>query len=693
MATLAETFALARQHQQAGDLDRAEALYRQILHADPDSARGWFALGTLCQSRGRLDEAADCFRRAVRLQPGEADGHRYLANVLLQQGRLDDAAAAYRRCLQFQPDHAEALTNLGVALGEQGKSAEALACYRRALQVRPDLVEVHHNMGNALREQGKPDEAAACYREALRLRPDYAKAHHHLGAVLTSLGRADEAVSSLRRALELRPDYAEALNSLGAALSVQGNGDEAVACYEQALRLRPDYAEAHWNLGLALLLRGDLERGWPEMEWLWRAKKPSPLAAFPQPLWDGSTLDGRAILLHTDQGLGDTLQFVRYAPLIKRRGGTVVVQCQPPLARILAACPGIDRLVPRGAPLPPFEVHALLQSLPGLFHTTLATVPAEVPYVFADARLVERWREELRALPGFRVGIAWQGDFKHRWDRHRSIPLGHFEPLARVEGVRLVSLQKGPGADQLRVLAGCFPVTAFERLDEEPGPFMDTAALMRSLDLVVTCDTALAHLAGALAVPVWVALPAAPDWRWLLQRADSPWYPTMRLFRQTAPGDWADVFARMAGELRRLSGARAGPIAVEVSVGELIDKITILEIKSARIGDAEKLRNVRAELAGLTAVRDRRLGQSAGLKRLTAELRAVNEALWQIEDDLRLCERAGDFGSRFVELARSIYRHNDRRWAVKRALNELLDSAVVDEKAYAPYWDDAPEGR
>jgi hypothetical protein len=290
-------------------------------------------------------------------------------------------------------------------------------------------------------------------------------------------------------------------------------------------------------------------------------------------------------------------------------------------------------------------------------------------------------------LTGFRVGIAWQGDPSYRWDRDRSIPLRHFAPLGRVAGVRLISLQKGPGMEQLREVSGLFPVIDLgPRLDESAGAFMDTAAAMKNLDLVITSDTAVAHLAGAMGVPVWLALAFAPEWRWLLEREDSPWYPHMRLFRQSRRGDWEGVFARMAGELRRKIGA-AAPLELHAPLapGELIDKITILEIKMERIRDTTKLANVRVELAELAAVHERCLPSSAELAGLTSALKAVNEELWQVEDELRECERAGDFGPRFIQLARSVYQNNDRRAALKRQINEQLGSRLIEEKSYAAY--------
>jgi hypothetical protein len=344
--------------------------------------------------------------------------------------------------------------------------------------------------------------------------------------------------------------------------------------------------------------------------------------------------------------------------------------------------------MPHGDPPPEFDLHVPLLSLPRLLGTTLESVPADGPYLDADPDLVETWRHRLGAYPGLKIGIAWQGNPKFRLDWVRSIPLAQFAPLADVPGVHLLSLQKGAGREQLAAPERRFPVTDLGgQMDETTGAFMDTAAVMKNLDLVITSDTSIAHLAGALGVPVWVALNAVPDWRWLLNRDDSPWYPTMRLFRQTRPGHWEDVFHRMAEVLRErlASPAVPRPITVEVAPGELIDKITILQIKSEQITDATKRHHVGTELAVLAEARDRAMPDSADLTRLAAELKAVNEALWRIEDEIRLCERDEDFGPRFIALARSVYHTNDRRAALKRQVNERLGSRLIEEKSYATY--------
>ncbi len=570
-----------------GKLDEAVACYRRAVELRPDYAKAHYNLGNALKDQGKLDEAVACFRRVVELKPDYADAHNNLGNALKDQGKLHEAVACYRRVLELQPDFAEVHSNLGNALKDQGKLDEAAACYRRALELKPDYAAVHYNLGLALKDQGKLDEAAACYRRAVELKPDYAEAHNNLGNALKDQGKLDEAVACCRRALELKPDFAEAHSNLGNAFEEQGNLDEAVACYRRALELKPDYAAVHNNLGNAFmgqgkldeaiacchralelepdfadahatlsllsLLTGDFQRGWAEYQWRRKTKR-YLRRDFSQPLWDGQPLQGRTILLHAEQGFGDTIQFIRYASLVKQAGASVLVECQKPLVRLLAGCRGVDALIGQGDDLPPFDVQAPLLSLPGIFHTSLGTIPADVPYLFAESGLVKHWQQELGGVAGFKVGIAWQGNPTFPDDRGRSIPAGCFVPLASLPGTRFFSLQKGAGVEQLQDVAGQFPITELgSRLQD----FTDTAAVMMNLDLVVTSDTAIAHLAGALGVPVWVALRFIPDWRWLLDRNDSPWYPTMRLFRQDSRGDWQGVFRRIEAAIGQQMASQA----------------------------------------------------------------------------------------------------------------------------------------
>jgi tetratricopeptide (TPR) repeat protein len=673
-----------------GDRAGAEASFRRGIELRPDYASAVNNLGNVLKEMGRPEEARSCYERAIALEPGFAQSHANLGWLLLDLRRPAEAEGCFRAVLRLRPDSAEAHHGLGGALIQQSRWDEAVASCREAVHLQPSLAAAHAALASALDGAGRRDEALPAWREAVRLSPASGPARTGLGMALNLRGAFEEALGHYREAVRLQPACPDGHAGLGLALADVGRPDEALAAYARALELAPGHHEAHLNRALLWLQQGDFARGWPEYEWRWGS---SELAQrpFPQPRWDGGPLEGRTILLHAEQGLGDTIQFARYAPLVKARGGTVVLACQRPLRPLLRGCSGVDHFVAQGDPLPAFDVHAPLMSLPLLFGTDLGSIPACVPYLHADPTLVETWRPRLAALGGLTVGIAWKGSDKNRTDHLRSIPLEAFEALAAVPGVRLVSLQKGPAGEQLGAVAGRFPVAELPGLDEG-GAFLDTAAVLRSLDLVVCCDSAVGHLAGALAAPCWLALACAADWRWLLGRADSPWYPRHRLFRQARPGDWAALFDRIADALRPLAaaGGRAvTAVTVEVAPGELLDKITILQIKRQRISDPAKLRNVAVELESLEAARRRALPDVPELAALEADLRAVNEALWQIEDDIRLCERDQDFGPRFVALARSVYKTNDRRAALKRRVNELLGARILEEKSYADYGGEA----
>jgi len=505
MATIVELYDRARHVHRSGNLEHAETLYQAILQADPGHADAHHLLGLLDYQTGRHDAALALIRRAIGLNPNVAAYHSNLALVLIAQEQM----------------------------------AEAVECCRRALRLNPPLPD-------ALRGPGVPANVPAT-GEALEC---HVNIHNNLGICLTGLGELPEAVASLREALRLRPHFADALSNLGLALRFMGQLDEAAACFDQALRYNPAHLSAHANRAMFRLLRGNFKEGWPEFEFRW-GQHGIMESHTDRPRWDGSPLPDTTILVYAEQGLGDTLQFIRYAPLVKERVGTVLFECQAPLKHLLKGIAGVDQVVAEGAPLPPFDVQTPLLSLPAIFGTTLATIPAVVPYLRADPERVAYWSKELNFLKGLRVGIAWQGktSFKDDKYQYRSLPLAQFETLERLKGVQLVSLQVGIGTDQLRAVAGRFPLLDLSDRLDKTGAFIDTAAVLTNLDLLVTVDSAVAHVAGALGVPVWVALPFAPCWRWLAERADSPWYPTMRLFRQSRPGDWSAVFERIATEL------------------------------------------------------------------------------------------------------------------------------------------------
>ena len=551
MATIAEALTLGLKHHQAGQLQQAESIYRQILKVDPQNADAWHYLGVLAMQVGQFPAAVDSIRRAIAIHPSAPGFHSNLGSVLGAMGRYDEAVESFKAALKLDANHFDAHNNLGTALIKQGKFEEAVASLRRAVKLRPQSADAHINLGNALQDMEKLEEAVASYRQALRIDSNHADGRYNLGLAQGKLGQFDQALTNYQHALRVRPNHADAHNNLGNVLRELGRFAEALESYENAIRIKPELAQARKNRGMAWLRLGDYQRGWPEYEWRWKCDD-SPPRGFKEPLWDGSPLEGRTILLHAEQGLGDTLQFVRFAPLVHERGGRVLLECQTPLVELLKNCRGVEQLIPRGEPLPAFDVHAPLMSLPTIFGTTLETLPAEVPYVFVDQQLAEHWREELEKLSGVKIGINWQGNPKFRADRFRSMPLAHFGRLANVEGVRLISLQRGPGVEQLAALNGRFEVTQLETAADDAQSFADTAAIMQNLDLVVTSCTSIAHLAGALGIPCWVAIPFSADWRWMLDRDDSPWYPSLRLFRPASIAGWEELFERMADELGKL---------------------------------------------------------------------------------------------------------------------------------------------
>jgi tetratricopeptide (TPR) repeat protein len=605
-------FNLGNVHKDLEQLGEAIYCYRQALDINPNFAEALTNLGTCLKLHGQLAAAIGCYRQAADANPNDADVRNNLGRALKDQGQVVGAIESYRHALRINPNHAMARNNLGIALQDQGELAEAIECFRQVLRVNPNFADANFYLGSALFEEGQLDEATRHYRQALHINPSHAEAHNNLGIALEKQGQLAEAAACFRQALCLNPNYADAHSGLGHVLIDQGQLVEAIECCRQALRINPKHAGAHINMGAALneqgelgkadecfrqamaidpnnvrarlnrsclrLLQGDLVGGWPDYEMRLALRGVVP-RSFQQPRWDGSPLDGKTIFIHAEQGLGDTLLCIRYVRLVKERGGLVVLECQPSLVPLLEGVAGIDQIVPQGQPgntgadasqLPHFDVHIPLMSLPGVFGTTMSTIPGDVPYLRADPELIDRWRRELAALDGFKIGIAWQGNPQNARDRQRSVPLNCFEPLARLQGIRLVSLQKGLGTEQLIGGIGKLPnssqlepgliaspsqvgpiIDFGDRLDAS-GAFLDTAAVMLNLDLVVTVDTAVAHMAGALGVPTWVVLPFTPDWRWLLERSDSPWYPTLRLFRQKRTGEWGEVFERIAAEVQSI---------------------------------------------------------------------------------------------------------------------------------------------
>ncbi len=533
-----------------GRLTEALEQTEQAASITPDNAHAHHLRGFVLQVLGRYPEATESFRQAVGLKQDFAEAYNHLGVTLASQNRYDEAIESYEKAIALDPAYADSYNNLAIAFGIQGRRDEAVANYKRALQIEPDLVDALYNLANILQGQGLHDEAIANYRRTIELRPDYAEAHNNLSRSLKECGRLNEAIESCRQAIALRPDMAEAYNNMGLLLRALGHYIEAIENFEKAIELNPDYANAHWNYSLALLASERFTEGWKEYQWRRKTDMEAILDSQRREpsTWDGSSFEGKKLLIRYEQGMGDNIQFVRYAPMVKARGGTVIFETLKPLLGILKDFEGIDELVeasPDGNPTTQFDLHAFTLDLPGIFGTTVDTIPVNVPYLFADEVKTEYWRNKL-ADNCFKAGLAWAGSARHTNDRNRSCDLSLFAPLSKIKDVRLYGLQKGPAAAQIEQVGR---MVAVENLGEQFEDFADTAAVIENLDIVISVDTAVLHLAGAMGKKVWALLPFEADWRWMLNRHDSPWYPAMKLFRQTRAGDWDEVFRRLAEEL------------------------------------------------------------------------------------------------------------------------------------------------
>ena len=517
----------AVQAHQAGRLDEAAALYRRILAAQPRHADALHLSGQIAESKGDHATALSLIEQAIASNGRTAAFHVSRGAVLLAMGRADEAGRALQQALSLDPSSAEA----------------------------------NNVFGNAMLALGERNAAVESYRRALAIRPGYAEAHNNLGSALRALGRLDEAETELRRAIELRRRYASALANLGLVLQEQGRYGEALDMFDRAVAGDPAHATARGNRAMLLLLLGRLREGFAEYEWRWRMPGfAAPRREFAQPMWDGTALAGRTLFVHAEQGLGSAIQFARYASLAARSRWARPPRMPAAVASLVrtvscaAGRPG-RRVLTTGEDVPPFDCHAPLMSLPHLLGTTLDTIPGEVPYLAALPRDVAAWRERLAGGPRPRIGLVWAGNPEHENDRNRSMRPACLAPLVSSTPATFFSLQV-PARDDLSAF---FPSGSVADLGPALGDFAETATVVVNLDLVISVDTAVAHLAGALARPVWLLLPYVPEWRWLLDRNDSPWYPTMRLFRQRRAGGWEGLVERLAEVLRAWCSEHGAP--------------------------------------------------------------------------------------------------------------------------------------
>ncbi len=538
------------------DVESESAGLHQVRRRQSELIAALFADASKLHQDGRIREAEYVYKQILAVQPDHFDCLHALGVALYQLGDYAEAVRLIALALQRNPHDVIALNNLGSALAVQGRLAEALASFSAAVATRPDYAEAHVHRGDVLRELGRDAEAIESYGHAQALRQDLADIHCGRGIALANLKRVDEAIQSYDQALKLRPDYAEAHCGRGIALAALDRIDEALDSFARAQSLRPDYAEAHVNEATYRLLLGDFERGWEKYEWRWQtARFKANRRSFVQALWRGSDdIAGKTILLYGEQGFGDTIQFARYVPLVAAFGARIILEVPGPLHALTASLPGKPQIVSAGDPLPDFDLQCPLLSLPLAFRTRLDTIPCDIPYLSAPAEKASAWRERLGAHTKPRIGLVWAGNPRkdqphiNRLDHERSLALDQIAPLLEVDACSFYSLQKGDDAQrQPREGPWCDRAVDFT---DDLHDFSDTAALIENLDLVISVDTSVLHLAGALGKSVWLMNRYNTCWRWFRDRDDTPWYPGVRLFRQNAARDWGPVIGRIATALR-----------------------------------------------------------------------------------------------------------------------------------------------
>ena len=579
-AALEEAFAF----HERGQLEAAEKGYRSILKNDASQFDALQLLGLILLQRGeyeaavrqldlairinpsfapahrnrgialsylkRLNEALTCIDKAILLRPTDAEAFNARGNVLMLGRRFKEALASFDKAVALQPAHVEAITGRGNALHDMDRLEEALASFNKAIALRPDYAPAFCKRGNTLRELNRHDEGLASCDRAIALQPNYAEPYNQRGLVLRDSGRLEEALASFDKAIVLAPNYPIAFNNRGLVLQDLRRLEEALASFNQAITLDPAWEPPFFNRGLCKLLQGQMASGWSDYEYHRKLKRySSPRPSDEVPDWAGESLLGRSLLVYSEKGFGDIFQFSRYLPLLAERGATVTFLVPARLLRILGGLPRPLRLVTSLRSDDRFDFQCPLLSLPYRMGTDLASIPAPTPYLSADQERAGKWAARL-GLDDFKIGICWQGGLNPNL-AGRSFPIRELTRLAQVPNVRLISLQKDLGIEQLAALPAGMKVDTLGDFDAGSDAFVDTAAVMQNLDLIITGDTSIAHLAGALARPTWVALRAVPEWRWMLDRSDSPWYPTLRLFRQKRLGDWSDVFSDMTAELER----------------------------------------------------------------------------------------------------------------------------------------------
>jgi tetratricopeptide (TPR) repeat protein len=523
---------------QTSQLAEAERVYREVLTAEPQHGDALRFLGSLYMQDNRPDAAIECFEKARTVTPRNPELLNNLGVALYSLGKTIDAQKAYEEAVRLDPNYWNAALNLANLLLATGQRDEAVPWLRRVVEVRQDHIQALTQLGNLLRATGESEEACTIYRRLVDLQPDDVNVHVNLGTLYHDLSKWDDALAQYDKALSLQADYTDALVSRAGLLMELNRPNEAKAAYAQIIKAEPARRDALFGQSMALLTLGEYKEGWPLYES--RYQHAPHLLAYSKDRWDGSPLDGKRLLIWGEQGLGDVLQFVRYAALCKEKGGHIIVQCKQPLVRLLQNCSYIDEVVTQISEKD-FDYQISMMSLPAIFATTLDTIPKTIPYLFVSEEARAKWAPCFANIDGYKIGLVWAGNPRknridaHITDRQRSLKLAMLKPLLESEGVRFYSLQKGDAANEIK--SGGLSEALIDYTDDIQD-FMDTAALIENLDLVISVDTSVVHLAGGLGKPVWVLSRFGGCWRWLGNQSDSPWYPTARVFAPPAPADW-----------------------------------------------------------------------------------------------------------------------------------------------------------
>ena len=553
---------LAMVAHQMGQNNVAINLIEEAIESDPQNPQFYNTYGLVLEAIGKINEAIHSYEKAILINPAYAQAYLNLTIALQSSGDFEAAVEKCNQIISLFGGSAHVYNLMGYSLEQQGCFREAIESYRQAIRLKPDFAEPYNHMGVIFIEQSQYYQAVINCQKALELAPDYVEAYNNLGVALNGIGQYVEAMEIYKKAICLDSQYIDAYYNWGNCLRNQNQCELAIPIFKKAIQISPDCAKAHWNLAISYLLAGKFPQGWAEYQY--RRNPHLRIITSPhqyeQPYWDGSSFKGKRLLVHYEQGFGDNIQFVRYLPMVKQLGGTVILEVEKPLYGLFKQIKAADEFVlPSSGSMSPdvtFDFHISILDLPRIFATTIEDIPSEVPYLSAEPAKTKYWKGKLDSK-SFKVGLVWAGSPRHQNDHNRSCPPNYFVPLAKIKGIKLYNLQKDPPSNKKTELVKDISI---EYIGREFEDFTDTAAAIENMDLVISVDTSVLHLAGAMGKPVWAIIPFVPDWRWMLDRQDSPWYPTMRLFRQKEPGNWDELLTRLAEQLQilvQLSGLNA----------------------------------------------------------------------------------------------------------------------------------------